>query len=123
MTNFHYHNQNPQNEVGEDCVTRAISLASGLSYKVVGNLLELIAEKNNCEKLCVCCYHHLLEDIFDYRVKYVKDGKRVGEIAKEYPNNRLIVRIEGHLTCCMYGVCFDIWDCTEEKVDCFWIVQ
>lgn len=123
MTNFRYHNVNPQNEVEQDCVTRAISLASGLSYKVVGNLLELVADKNNCDKLCVCCYHHLLEDILDYRVKYVKDNKTVEKIAKEYPNNVLIVRIDGHLTCCMYGVCFDIWDCTQEEVDCFWIVQ
>lgn len=123
MTDFKYHNQNPHNSVEQDCVTRAISLGCQLPYKVVGNLLELVAEKNDCDKLCVCCYHHLLEDVFDYRVKYAKNEETVEEIAKEYPNNVLIVRIEGHLTCCMYGVCFDIWDCTQENVDCFWIIS
>jgi hypothetical protein len=26
------------------------------------------------------------------------------------------------LTCSMYGVVIDTWDCTEEIVDCYWVV-
>ena len=47
----------------------------------------------------------------------------IGLIAEEYKRNVIIVRIDGHLTSCVYGTCVDIWDCTGEKVDCFWIVQ
>lgn len=25
------------------------------------------------------------------------------------------------LTTCVFGVCVDTWDCTKEKVDCFWV--
>ena len=123
MTDFYYHNVNPTKSVEQDCVTRAISLASGIPYKAVSKLLQIIAKEHDCDALCVCCYHHLLEDTLGYRIKFVKDNKRVKDIAKEYANNIVIVRIDGHLTACMYGVCVDIWDCTQEKVDCFWIVQ
>lgn len=124
MTNdFLYHNVNPDKSVEEDCVTRAISLASGMPYKAVSKLLDITSMEHECDRLCVCCYHHLLEDTLGYRVKFVNGYKTVGEIAEEYKRNAIIVRIEGHLTACMYGVCVDIWDCTKEKVDCFWIVQ
>lgn len=123
MTDFRYHNVNPDKAVEGDCVTRAITMASGIPYKAVSKLLKVTAEEQGCDKLCVCCYHHLLEDTLGYRVIFPKERKRVKEIAKEYKNNIVIVRIDGHLTCCVYGVCVDIWDCTQEKVDCFWIVQ
>lgn len=124
MTNdFFYHNQNPDKSVEQDCVTRAISVASGIPYKAVSVLLKATAEKHDCDMLCKCCYHHLLEDTLGYRVKFSDGYKTVGEIAREYKKNSIIVRIDGHLTVCMFGVCIDIWDCTKEKVDCFWITQ
>lgn len=123
MTDFLYHNINPDKSVEQDCVTRAICIASGIPYKAVNKLLQITAKEHDCDALCVCCYHHLLEDTLGYRVKFVKDNKRVEDIAKEYKNNIVIVRIDGHLTACVYGTCVDIWDCTQEKVDCFWIVQ
>lgn len=123
MTNFFYHNVNPDKSIEEDCVTRAISLASKIPYKAVTKLLNTTAEENNCDKLCVCCYRFLLEDTLGYRLMFPKGYKRVKDIAEEYNNNTIIVRINGHLTACVYGVCVDIWDCTEEEVDCFWIVQ
>lgn len=122
MNDFYYHNINPDKKIEHDCVTRAISLASGIPYKAVEKLLKITAQENECDELCVCCYHHLLEDVLGYRVKY-PHNLTVAEVASEYKNNTLIVRIDGHLTCCVCGVCIDIWDCTQEKVNCFWIVQ
>ena len=123
MSDFYYYNINPQKEVEQDCVTRAISMASGIPYKAVSKLLKITAIESDCEELCLYCYRNLLERTLGYRIMYPKETKRVEEIAKEYSNNVLIVRIDGHLTTCMYGVCVDIWDCTQENVDCFWIVQ
>ena len=39
-----------------------------------------------------------------------------------YPDRKLIIRVEGHLTCSLYGVVTDIWDCSEELVDRYWVV-
>lgn len=123
MTNFYYYNQNPDKNVEQDCVTRAISLASGVPYNAVSKLLKITAKEHECDELCVCCYHHLLEDTFGYAVKFPKTRKKVKDIAREYNYNTLIVRVNGHLSTLINGTCIDIWDCTDEIVDCYWIVQ
>ena len=66
---FKYHNENPYRIEEEDCVCRAISKGLDLDYEVVNKLLEMSAEHNECDKLCVCCYHFLLEDVFRLPVK------------------------------------------------------
>ena len=120
--NFYYYNVNPTKNIESDCVTRAISLASGIPYKAVSKLLKITALENNCDELCMYCYRRLLEDTLGYRVIF-PSYKTVEDIAKEYSHNVVIVRIDGHLTTCMYGVCVDIWDCTQEEVYCIWIIQ
>lgn len=107
----------------QDCVCRAISTATELDYNVVEKLLNLTAKMYNCEKLCVCCYHNLLENLFDYPCIYCNTKKTVNELAKKFLNNKLIIRVQGHLTCSINGIIPDIWDCSKEIVDCFWIVK
>jgi hypothetical protein len=46
----------------------------------------------------------------------------VREIAERYPRRKVIIRVDGHLTCSMYGVVTDIWDCSEELVDRYWVI-
>ena len=123
MRNYKYYNRNPNNFVLKDCVCKAISTATGLKYEAVDNLLELTAEDNDCEKLCVCCYNHLLSDTLCYRRIDCNFKDTVGEVSSHYPRNKLIIRIEGHLTSSINGVVLDIWDCTDEYVDCYWIVD
>lgn len=83
----------------------------------------MIADIYNCEKLCICCYHHLLEDFLQYdRVDY-NFTKSVGEIASEHPADTIIIRVDSHLTMANDGQVLDIWDCTDELVDCIWIVS
>ena len=50
-------------------------------------------------------------------------GATVEEIAEHYPNSKLLLRLDGHLTCCINGNCYDIWDCTNESVDVYWVVE
>ena len=123
MSDYTYYNLNPNREEREDCVIRAIGLGSGLQYYTVENLLYLIADKCECEMLNVECYRTLLEDIFEYKVFYCNHGETVGDIAKKYNNNIVIIRIQGHLTSSVYGHIFDIWDCSDKIVDRFWVVQ
>lgn len=125
MASFRYHNENPFKIEEEDCVCRAISCAMGnLEYQTVKELLKLSAEHNNCDTLCVCCYHHLLEDVFNLPVRYPQNWERVEEISDMYPNNNLIIRVEGHLTCSLKGsIIYDLWDCRKRLVDCYWIVS
>lgn len=121
--NFIYFNRRPDGKHLQDCVCRAISTATGISYDAVNRLLELTAEKYSCDKLCVCCYHNLLEGILKFPRFNCTKGETVRDIAAAYPNNTLLIRIQGHLTCAVNGYVHDIWDCTGESVDCFWITK
>ena len=121
-TNFKYYNVNPLHRTEEDCVTRAISLATGIKYQTILKLLSLIAYRYDCDKLCLCYYRHLLEDVFGYKPHYCDNGETVMDIAEKYKNNKVIIRIDGHLSSSLYGVVNDIWDCTQEEVDVYWIV-
>ena len=122
QSKYKYHNQNPQGVHLEDCVTRAISLATGLRYGAVSNLLDISAGEYSCDKLCICCYHHLLEDILEYPRFDCDFTQTVKQIAASHPNNTLIIRVDLHLTAAVNGIVTDIWDCSDEWVDCFWVV-
>lgn len=119
---FKYTNVNPLSLREEDCVTRAISLASGHSYAEVQDKLYYIAELLDCDKLCVCCYSHLLDNVFKYERLPVRN-KTVGEVAEMYDDCILLVRIEGHLSCIVYGVIRDLWDCSNSYADIVWLVE
>lgn len=121
MSNFRYLNVNPDNESINDCVTRAISTATGLKYHAVENLLVLSANKFGCDALVLSCYQNLLEKVLCYR-GHDCFGETVADIAKRYKNRKVIIRIEQHLTCSMYGVIEDLWDCSEKRATKYWIV-
>jgi hypothetical protein len=123
MAEFVYYNVNPLKIEEEDCVCRAITLASELPYYTVCKLLELSAEHNDCEKLCVNCYEHLLTEVLGYTIKLPKYSATIEEIVNRYPNNTLILRINYHLTCAINGTIYDLWDCRDMLVDMFWIVK
>lgn len=120
---YKYYNRNPDGLKLKDCVCRAISTATGLRYEAVDNLLEITAKDYACDKLCVCCYSNLLEDVLCYTKYYCNFQKTVEEVALEHPRNVLIIRVDEHLTTSVYGNVLDIWDCSDESVDCYWIVS
>ena len=119
---YKYYNRNPNNDKLGDCVCRAISTATGLSYQAVDNLLQLTADEYDCDKLCVCCYHNLLDNILCYERITCKRFETVEDIARLHPRDTILARIEGHLTCIIKGNILDIWDCSTELVDCFWFI-
>ena len=122
MVDFQFYNANPLKKLEQDCVCRAISRAVKMPYKTIENKLHLIGKLFECDELCVCCYHHLLEKVFGLKQK-IANGKTVREVVKDYHNSILLLRLEGHLTMAEFGVIYDLWDCRDEKVDVFWIVD
>ena len=117
-----YFNVNPNGEHTGDCVIRAIALALDLDYYEVLYLLDKTSNYFNCDMLVKDCYKKLLTD--DFKCPMIKtDNKTVAEVADDFKNNILILRIDGHLTCAKYGNIYDIWDCSNELVDIFWIVE
>jgi hypothetical protein len=119
---FQFRNVNPLGKFESDCVCRAIKDATGLEYYEVEEKLHLIAELFNCETLCVCCYRHLLENVFGL-TPISAQGMTVHEIATAFSDKIVLIRLNGHLTVSKYGIIYDLWDCREEIADIFWIVE
>ncbi len=116
---FIYYNINPNGEKIGDCVVRAISLALHKSYEDVISMLLENSKYFNCDIIVKDCYSILLSQ---YQF-ITPNNKTAQEIASEYKENVLLIRTAQHLTCAMYGDIYDIWDCSNEIADCFWIIK
>ena len=122
MAKYIYYNVNPQGERKNDCVTRAISLCCQLPYKTVRKKLFHTAKLLNCDKLCVCCYKHLLDDVFKFQ-RVNCDGLTVEEFADKYPNGRYLVRMGGHISTVIDNCIYDIFDCRDLWLTDAWKVK
>lgn len=116
-------NLQPLGKLEEDCVTRAISLATGQDYKTIQEQLFLISELFECEKLCVCCYKHLLDYVYNLERIEAVQGMTIEEFLDEFDIGIFIIRVDGHLTCAIDGNIIDTWDCTNKIVDIVWFVM
>lgn len=118
-----YYDVTPNGENNEfNCVTRAITKATGLPYYEIRELLVKNAKINDCDELCVSCYDNLLEDYFGYERHDCNFRFTVQEVADMYAENVVLIRVNGHLTVAVKSTIYDIFDCTNKKVDCFWVV-
>lgn len=119
---FIYHNINPDGDREQDCVTRAISLCCNLPYSTVRSKLYHTSKLLDCEKLCVCCYKFLIEEVLKCR-RVNCDGMRVGDFAYNYPNGTYLVRMDGHISSVINGDLWDTWDCRDRIVTDAWEVK
>ena len=119
---FKYHNENPNGYKIPDCVVRAITLALNIPYYEVVTLLHINGDFYQCDCLSVQCYEKLLD--FDFNLPhYLGNDRTVEEIANDFPNDTLILRMNGHLTCSINSVIYDLFDCSQESVTEFWIIK
>ena len=118
---FKYLNINPDGETTGDCVIRAISLALGSNY--YDTIDELIKTSNyfNCDMLVKECYSNMLDSL-GFK-KYYGMGRTVKEVAEDFFDKKLLIRIPSHLTVSLYSDIYDIWNTSNEPVDIFWIIE
>lgn len=123
MARYEFLNINPLGKKEEDCVCRAISLALNEDYNIIKEKLELIGDLFDCEMLCVCCYKFLLDNVYNLERIEAFEGKTIREFIYYHPIGTYIIRIEGHCTCIIDSVCYDLWDCLDEKISLIWKVE
>lgn len=119
---FTYLNVHPQGKIVNDCVKRAIVKATGMDYKEVSKALNRY-KKVTGEK--AYNYGHnprkYVENIL-HGIKLsfpaTKGKKRMnGEMfCKEFPKGSYILNMAHHWSCCVDGVIYDTWDCSEKCV-------
>lgn len=117
---FKYYNNNPMKQKLPDCVCRAISLALRLPYNYIMDKLRENGVCYDCDDLTVDCYTNLIRDL-GYESSDA-GNLSVEELCSAYPDDILIIRISGHLTCAINGILHDIWDCSNEIADLYWII-
>lgn len=107
-------------EIEEDCVTRAISFAVDENYYKISDKLYAIADLYECDRLCVCCYKHLLDSY--YQLPEIKgyEGLTIQEFANHFPRGTYLIRGEGHLTVMQDSIIFDLFDCRYMKITNVW---
>ena len=122
MAKFVYLNVNDDKVKRNDCVTRAISLASELPYATIRRKLRYTARLLDCEKLCPTCYGFFIQEVIGGVPKNC-ESMTVGEFADLHPNGTFLIRIQGHLTCIINNTVYDIWDCRERFCDLAWEIR
>lgn len=122
MAKFRYYNQDEDNAHRNNCVTRAISLASGMSMGQTRRKLRCVATLFDCEKLCMSCYKHLIENVLYYKPLNC-DGMTVEEFADMHPIGIYLVRMNGHISLIIDNCIYDIFDCREHLLTNAWEVK
>lgn len=119
---FRYYNSNPEGKRLEDCVCRAISTALNMDYYEVAGLLFLNGAFYDCDELCIYCYENLLDNFFGLEHYNVDYSITFNELAESLPNEIILIRGNGHLSCALYGEIRDIWDCSDMLVTDYWVI-
>lgn len=120
---YQFKNVNPLGAKELDCVTRAITGALDLNYYEVKNKLELVGALFECEKLCVCCYKFLLDEVYGLDRIEEYSGLTIDEFSGFCPSGKFLIRVDNHLTYLENSVVYDIWDCRDEIVRIVWVVE
>lgn len=122
MASFRYWNENPSGKRRNDCVTRAITLASGLPYSVVRKKLFLSAQLMDCPKLCVTCYSFLIQNVLGGIPKNC-EGMTVEEFADNNPRGTYLVRMNEHISTIIDNCIYDTFDCRRHFLTNAWVVK
>ena len=110
-----------------DCVVRALTIASGLSYKDIHDLTSWHGRKSGH---ATCYVSQLLNSLFPGRNVTPVSGRNgrtwtVGQVIKQYSVGRYVVAIRGHAFALVNGVVHDmsmiglrtrvewVWDCNK----------
>lgn len=117
-----YLNLNPKGKLTGDCVKRAISKAANMDY------MEVSRELNRYKKVTGAKSfnsdynpHKYVENVLKgekLSFPAVKGQKRMnGErFCEAFPKGSYILNMAGHWSCCVDGIIYDTWDCSEKCV-------
>lgn len=117
---YKFYNNNSLGLFENDCTVRAISTATGNTwddtYKHLSNIARLSGTMMDDRDF--------IRDYLDSKYKRLDDIPiRVGEVAGAYPDNILLITMNGHITCAKYGIIYDSFDCRDRVAEYCWIVK
>lgn len=117
---YRFYNANARGLFANDCTIRAISMATGKSWDEVYEHLSDIAQFEGTMMDDRNFINRYLSTKYE-KVPYLSET--VGEVAEDYPDNILLITMNGHITCSKYGVIYDSFDPRDRIVENAWIVK
>lgn len=117
---YKYYNNNALGLFENDCTVRSISTATGNSwddtYEHLSNIARLQGTMMDDRDFII--------NYLDNRYNRINNIPRtVGEVAGTYPDNVLLITMNGHIVCAKYGIIYDSFDCRERIAEYCWIVK
>ena len=91
-----------------DCVVRALSLASGISYPAMHKEMAELGRKNRCRTKSF--WTDWADEWCGPRVNYEKGKMTVLKFIQLNPKGRFVIRIRGHAFAVIDGVIHDTWE-------------
>lgn len=119
---YQYFNAHPKGLTVGDCVKRAITKAANMDY------MEVQRELNRYKKVTGAKSfnsdynpHKYVENVLHgtkLSFPAVKGQPRMNGVrfCNAYPKGNYILNMAGHWSCCVDGVIYDTWDCSEKCV-------
>ena len=117
---YKFYNNNKLGLFENDCTIRAIATATGNSWDDTYKHLSNIARINGTMMDDKDFVREYLDKRY-YRLE--KIPRTVGEVAGTYPDNILLITMNGHITCSKYGIIYDSFDCRDRVAEYCWIVR
>lgn len=117
---YRFYNANARGLFANDCAVRSISMATGKSWDDVYEHLSDIAQFEGTMMDDRNFINRYLSTKYE-KVPYLSET--VGEVAEDYPDNILLITMNGHITCSKYGVIYDSFDPRDRIVENAWIVK
>lgn len=123
---YKYYNAHPDGKLVGDCVKRAITKAAEMDYNEVKRELNRYKkvtgaakfnEPKNCNKYVENVLHGRK---ISFPAEKGKDRMNGNRFCRAYPKGRYILRMAKHWSCCVDGVIYDTWDCSEKCVYNAW---
>ena len=117
---YKFYNNNALGLFENDCSIRSISTATGNTwddtYEHLSNIARLKGTMMDDREFII--------DYLDERYERIPNIPRtVGEVAGTYPDNILLITMNGHIVCSKYGVIYDSFDCRDRIAEYCWKVK
>lgn len=119
---FKYLNVHPKGLLVGDCVKRAITVAAQMDYMEVQRALNRYKKVTGAKSFNSDYNpHRFVENVLHGRklsfpAERGKKRMTAGEFSRTHTSGRYILNMAGHWSCCVDGVIYDTWDCSEKCV-------
>lgn len=124
LTMFRYFNSNPVgNNRSGDCGVRALSKALGISwdeaFDLLSNNARLMGDMTDSKVVMTATLRQF--GFFKENIPHTcPECLTVREFCQYNPVGTYILGTQSHIVTVISGSYYDIWDCGDEIVDCFW---